>query len=231
MRITSLILETVIGSSTGAVEFVLLPRRPISCRAGQGGLVFVPGGGAKPFTFSSDDRSDRISIATTVHSGSRFKQALTGLVPGDRLVVAGAVGSLPVIDPTASQVFVAQGIGITPFLSLARSQDELNATLLQVGAPHYFEETAAAVRSATHHEHREELTGAIAHAAAERPDAQWSLSGRPGFVSVIARQLRDAGVPARRIHRDAFWGMRRSTAAQTLHRIPAVAGAPEAGLS
>ena len=38
-------------------------------------------------------------------------------------------------DRAESQVFVAHGIGITPFLAIARSHGSVNATLLQVGNP------------------------------------------------------------------------------------------------
>jgi hypothetical protein len=95
---------------------VFAPKRPISFPADQGGLV-VTRGGAKPFTFASDDRSGLISIATTLRSGSRFKRALADLRPSDRVFAAEAIGTLPAIDPAESQVLVAQGIGITPFLS------------------------------------------------------------------------------------------------------------------
>ena len=44
-------------------------------------------------------------------------------------------------------------------------------------------------------------------AIAARPAAQWSLSGRSGFVTAVAAQLREAGIPGRSIHKDAFWGM------------------------
>ena len=212
MRVTTLTLETVAAARSGAVEFVFRPKRPIAFRAGQGGLV-VTGGGAKPFTFASADRSGLISIATTLRSGSRFKRALAELRPGDRVFAAGAFGRLPAIDPAESQVLVAQGIGITPFLSMARSHGTLNATLLQVGAPHYFDEVAAATTGAEHHDHREGLQDAVRRAIAVYPAAQWSLSGRSGFVTAIAAQLRNAGVPARSIHKDAFWGMRASSTA------------------
>ncbi len=95
MQFTELTLETVAESATGAVEFVFLPKRPLPFRAGQAGLFIVPGGGAKPFTFTSDNRTSRISIATTQHSGSKFKRALAALRPGDRLHVIGAIGNLP----------------------------------------------------------------------------------------------------------------------------------------
>jgi len=213
VHITALTLETIAHSDTGAVEYAFTPRRPLRFRAGQGGLLRVPGGGGtKPFTFSGDDRSGRLSIATTLASGSRFKQALADLRPGDRALAAGAVGTLPAVDPTEPQVLVAQGIGITPFLSMARSHYSLNATLLQVGCAHFFDEVAASTATSEHHQHREGLQEAVRRAVADRPTARWSLSGRPGFVNALAAQLSNAGVPARRIHKDAFWGMRTRTA-------------------
>jgi len=208
VRITTLTLEFATTTATGAVELGFTPSRTLPFRAGQGGLLGVPGGGVKPFTFASDDRCGRLSIATTLGSGSRFKRALAGLRPGDRAYAAGATGTLPGLQATGPQVLVAQGIGITPFLSMARSGDHLDARLLQVGAAHFFDETAAAMAAAEHHEHREGLAEAVRRALADRPGARWSLSGRTGFVNAVAAQLRGAGVPARSIHKDAFWTMR-----------------------
>ena len=209
MRFTALTLETATGSATDAVEFAFLPKRPLPFRAGQGGLVIVPGGGAKLFTFASDNRAGRISIATTLHSGSRFKRALAGLRPGDRVHAIGAIGTLPSLDPAESQVFVAQGIGITPFLAIARSHGSVNATLLQVGTPHFFDEVAAAARgNSEHHDHRKGLEEAVKRAIASRPAARWLLSGRPDFVAAVATQLASAAVPARMICKAKFWGMR-----------------------
>ena len=93
---------------------------------------------------------------------------------------------------------------------------------LEVGAPYYFDEVAAATTSAEHHDHREGLQDAVRQAIATHPAAQWSLSGRSGFVAAIAAQLRNAGVPARSIHKDAFWGMRApGTAVRPGERAPA----------
>jgi hypothetical protein len=71
MRVTALTLETATESATDAVEFAFLPKRPMPFRASQGGLIIVPGGGAKPFTFASDNRTGRISIAKDKFWGIR----------------------------------------------------------------------------------------------------------------------------------------------------------------
>jgi ferredoxin-NADP reductase len=208
MRYIPLTLERVEQSGEGASEFVFRPARPLPHRAGQFGLLVVPGAGVRPFTFASDARSDLLSIATSLRSASTFKQGLSGLRPGDRVHVAGAMGSLPVPTTGRHQVLVAQGIGITPFLSMARSYLQLDATLLQVGGRQYFDETARAMSSAEHLDHHEDLHGAIDRAVADHPGARWSLSGRSAFVNAVAGRLLAAGARKEQIHKDAFWTMR-----------------------
>jgi ferredoxin-NADP reductase len=222
MRITSLTLETVTDSNTGAVEFTFRPAHRFPFRAGQAGLMVLPGAGARLFTFASNDRTHTLSIATTLSSGSRFKLALGAMVPGARAFLAGPIGARPAINTSTSQVLVAQGIGITPFLSMARSMDRLNATLLQVGTPHYFDDVAATTTSAIHLDHRSALQDAVAQTIAERPDARWSLSGRSDFIAAVAAQLTDAAVPTRNIHKDAFWTMHPTTPAIAPARLASI---------
>lgn len=221
MRITTLALDTVTESGTGAVEFTFTPRHLLRQRAGQAGLLLIPGGGAKPFTFSSGADAPQVSIATSLHSGSRFKTALAALRPGSQVTVAGGFGGPRPVDAAVPQVFIAQGIGITPFLSLARTHQTMNATLLQVGTAHYFADVAAAVHTAEHHTHREQLTAAIARTIATTPHAQWMISGRSGFVSATAEHLRAAGIDRRSIGRASFTGMRSTSPAAGRAFLPA----------
>ena len=101
--------------------------------------------------------------------------------------VAPATRSSP--DPAESQVFLGQGTGITPFLAIARSHGCVNATLLQVGTPHFFDEVAATTGgNAEHHEHREGLQEAVRSAIVNRPTARRLLPGRPDFVAAVATQ-------------------------------------------
>jgi len=230
VRITTLTLQTTELTPTGALEMTFDPTRAMPFRAGQGGLVHLRGGGVRPFTFSGDARQPEVRILTTLASCSRFKTALAALRPGDRVRGAGAVSTLPAIAPDQPQVLIAQGIGITPFLSMARTHDRLDAQLLQVGTAHAFDEAAAAMAAAEHHEHREGLHEAITRALRDRPEAQWSLSGRPDFVAAVAARLRTAEVPAARVHKDSFWTMGKTrTSDLTAPSTSATSGGVAAG--
>jgi ferredoxin-NADP reductase len=80
------------------------------------------------FTLSSSPTDDLLSITTkfTPEVGSTFKKALRQLKPGDAVIISEAIGDfvLPKLLQTPL-VFVAIGIGITPFHSML---SWLNAT-------------------------------------------------------------------------------------------------------
>ncbi len=100
------------------------------------GFVFEPGqavdlvlpaapdadGAALRHTFSlvSAPFEEELAIATRMRK-SEYKRALTAMVPGDRAIVEGPSGSLTLdADRSRGAVFVAGGIGITPFISILR---------------------------------------------------------------------------------------------------------------
>ncbi|MFT4213398.1 MAG: hypothetical protein QM622_01290 [Microbacterium sp.] len=207
MRYTTLTLESISESGAGVTEFTFQPTHAITFRAGQAGVLIVPGGGANPFTLSGDANVNRVSIATSLRSGSRFKTALARLRPGERTHLLAAIGAA--VNPTAGrhEVMIAQGIGITPFLAAARTYRTMDATLLQVGGAAFFDETAAAVRGARHASHRDGLAQAVEATLREHADAHWSISGRSDFVGDITRHLTTSGVPARQIRQYASWTM------------------------
>jgi len=70
MRFKALTLETATRSATDTDEFAFLPNRPLPSRAGQGGLIIVAGGGAKPLTFAADIRTGRILRVTQKQNGN-----------------------------------------------------------------------------------------------------------------------------------------------------------------
>ncbi|HET9173915.1 MAG TPA: FAD-dependent oxidoreductase [Candidatus Saccharimonadales bacterium] len=75
------------------------------------------------FTLSSSPTEDMLSITTKIASthGSTFKQALQNLKPGDSIGIDEPMGDFVLPKhPQTPLVFIAGGIGITPFRSMFR---------------------------------------------------------------------------------------------------------------
>lgn len=107
--------------------FFFEPEKPVAYTAGQFIELTLPHnnpdsrGIKRWFTLSSSPAHNLISITTKIapENGSSFKNALQVLKPGDELTISDPMGDfvLPKIMQTPL-VFVALGIGITPFLSI-----------------------------------------------------------------------------------------------------------------
>jgi glycine betaine catabolism B len=78
-----------------------------------------PWGSVRAFSLSSSpSETDRISVTCKI-SDTAFKQALSRLRPGDTAEVYGPLGMF-LLDRTRPSVFIAGGIGITPFRGMLR---------------------------------------------------------------------------------------------------------------
>lgn len=72
------------------------------------------------FTLVGTADSGELTFATRMRD-SRYKQALRQIVPGDRIGVQGPLGDFTLADGSdRPRVFLAGGIGITPFLAMIR---------------------------------------------------------------------------------------------------------------
>ena len=109
-------------------SFNFLPEKALSYLAGQyiemtvNHPSFDSRGQKRWFTLSSSPNDKYITITTRISPKSKsssFKQALNNLSPGDQIQISQPMGDfvLP-IDKTTPLLFVAGGIGITPFLSI-----------------------------------------------------------------------------------------------------------------
>src|SRR5262245_26311703 len=77
-------------------------------------------GPGRPFTIASAPHEPDLMIATRMRD-TAFKRVLKAAAPGLRLRIEGPNGIMLLHDETARPaVFLAGGIGITPFLSMAR---------------------------------------------------------------------------------------------------------------
>ena len=80
-----------------------------------------PNGKRRVFSLASAPFEDRLSVATRMREGSSFKRALGALAPRARLRLKGPLGTMTLHeDRTRAAVFIAGGIGITPFVSMLR---------------------------------------------------------------------------------------------------------------
>jgi len=111
--------------------FIFEPAEPLTWKAGQY-LHYVlhhrptdDRGSDRWFTVSSAPYTKRPSITTrfTAEKGSSFKAALEKLAVGETIEIATVEGDFTVEDPSLEYVFIAGGIGITPFHSIL---DEAN---------------------------------------------------------------------------------------------------------
>ncbi len=119
--------ESKTQEASNIATFHFRPEKPIHYTAGQ--FVELTLKHSKPdsrgvkrwFTLSSAPTDEFISITTKFASknGSSFKHALLKLKPGDELIISDPMGDfvLPKLIQTPL-VFVAGGIGITPFHSM-----------------------------------------------------------------------------------------------------------------
>jgi ferredoxin-NADP reductase len=89
-------------------------------------LQTAEGAQTKPFSHSSATGDAYLEITTRL-SGSAFKAALSDLRPGDRVRIAGPRGRLTLPAGESRVAFLVGGVGITPVISMLRSQDPVTA--------------------------------------------------------------------------------------------------------
>lgn len=86
-------------------------------------VTFDESEGAHPFTIASSDRGDR-SISLEIKALGDYTRSLAGrLQPGQAVRVEGPYGRFDVArhNPRARQIWIAGGIGVTPFLAWLES--------------------------------------------------------------------------------------------------------------
>jgi len=118
-------------------SFIFKSDELIKWRAGQYLFYTFPNdnpdnrGVTRYFTISSAPFEDFIMLTTGINlpagrqalSSSTFKKSLMGMRIGGRITASGPDGDFTVEDPNKNYVFIAGGIGITPFRSILLDLD------------------------------------------------------------------------------------------------------------
>jgi predicted ferric reductase len=220
-------VRTVTPKAPGVVEVQLIPEdRTMNFKSGQ--FVFVsfraPGTSHEwhPFTISSAPGSGDFTM--TIKSLGSYTKALTANLPsltGTKVMVEGAYGRFSQTNfGNPNQVWVGGGIGITPFLSMARA----------LGPGPYNIDLYYAVKTATELIDFDKLQGAqvsapdkvfrvipfvgdkqgmltaqyIQQYSASLPQRAVLVCGPPPMMKGLRQQLRALGVPNRNIHTEEF---------------------------
>lgn len=114
------------------VSFRFHPEKPLIWQAGQY-LRYTLHVSGEPidhwFTIASAPYEKETMITTRVHADSPFKQTLNMLEPGDTVDATGLDGDFVWRDSDKPLIFVAGGIGITPFHSMITERAHSSPTI------------------------------------------------------------------------------------------------------
>lgn len=177
-------------------------------------LQFDELGGRRWFTISSSPSEDWLEFTTKVHpEGSSFKQHLKRMEPGDSATISPPIGTFNLPrNGSGKLLWVAAGIGATPFLSMSRelrgTNNGFDITTVYIAKPNqfYFEDELKEASSDF-------------HKTSERIGESWFtlnihdlhertiyLSGPEEFCTGLFEAFLASGVPRRALNLDYFPG-------------------------
>jgi predicted ferric reductase len=204
--------------------------RQFSFRAGQFAWILP---GRNPFTptwhpFSMSSSALRSRVEFTIKQVGGFTGSMRGLQVGDRVYLDGPHGSFTLEDhPGMGYVFVAAGVGVTPFLSmLATLADQGDERPVWLFLGNRQEDQVTGVRQLARLQGRlnlrvvhvisrpsEQWNGERGrvdaalfdrHLPLERRSLQYFICGREGMVHAVETSLQRLGIPADRVHSEQF---------------------------
>ena len=169
-----------------------------------------------PFSITSAPGERTLRI--TVKAVGDYTRAMRLLEPGAEAVVEGPYGSFGTETTTARQIWIAGGIGVTPFLSMARSLDGAGPAVAfyycveREPEAHFLDELRSIAQE------REGLEVVLVprdtegfltaeRLAAENPDLvarDVLLCGPPAMIDSLRPQLAAKGLPRKRFHAEEF---------------------------
>ena len=213
--------------SPGVESFIFKPQEPLQWKAGQY-LHYVLNhaptddrGSDRWFTIASAPFEEHVMLTTrfAAERGSTFKKALQALKPGDAIEVSDLDGDFVVDDPKQPCVFLAGGIGITPFHSILKQMEHdgqpLRVTLLysnrETVAAYKDEFDAMTKRNPNLKVHYLSHPQRIDRDTIQKlvPDLKqpfFYVSGPEPMTESLGKLLLEMGVPKSRIKQDWFPG-------------------------
>lgn len=212
--------------NSDTVTFIFSAPEELSWQAGQFILYRLPHespddrGDRRYFTNAAAPYENKVQITTRFNPrGSSFKKALQAFEPGDEIEAKKVAGSFVMDEPQKRHVFIAGGIGITPYRAILKQLDHdeqpMNVTLLYANrtADFVFQkelEEIADRRSGLKIYYFVDPNKIDAQAISQNgPDLQQStfwLSGPEPMAEAMEGMLSKLGVPEEQIKTDYFPG-------------------------
>ncbi len=210
--------------AAGTFEFVFTPDKPLTFHPGQylewtlGHSPSDDRGNRRFFTIASSPTEHTVRLGVKIYEPeSTFKRALLALKIGDVISASSLAGDfvLPK-NPKKKLVFIAGGIGVTPFRSqvqyLMDTKDTRTVTLLysnktasEIAYKNIFDTAEREIGMKTIYTSR--IDGAmIAREVPDYKERTFYLSGPHGMVTAFEKTLHDMGVSRFSIKTDYFPG-------------------------
>lgn len=207
------------------VSFILEPQAALSWKPGQFFHYVLhhepsdPRGSDRWFTVASAPSEKHAMITTRLDAqGSSFKRALQAMPIGEMIEISDVDGDFTVDDPSRRYVFIAGGIGVTPFRSILTEADargeKLDVILLYANRdehiPYKSEFDAFAARNPQLKIRY--FTGsridesAIRECVPDMAERLFYVSGPEPMVESFGKMLKDMGVSPDRLKQDWFPG-------------------------
>ncbi len=232
-----LTLKDKVKVAADSYDFVFRSDRPLSFRPGQYMEWTLPhaypdnGGNRRYFTIASSPTEKDVRLGLKFYyPASSFKRTLAEMGVGERVVASQLAGDfiLP-RDPKRKLVFIAGGIGITPFRSMIQYLLDRreprpitlfysNKTANEIAYKDVFDRAARELGMRTVYALTDEPAVApgthagridaalIARTVPDYRERIFYLSGPRSMVNAFEKTLRGMGIPGRRIKTDFFPG-------------------------
>jgi ferredoxin-NADP reductase len=209
----------------GTMAFRLSRPAGFEFRAGQSATVALiqpppqPNSAQRIFSLASAPFESELMVATRMRDASAFKQALKALPIGSKLKLRGPRGVMTLHeDASRAAVFIAGGIGITPFMSMLRQAAHERAArplfLLYSNRRPQDAAFLAELQAMSGVRLMARMTDAegfvdeatVKRFAADAPAPVYYLAGPPAMVNAMKAVLRDAGVADADVRSEQFYG-------------------------
>ena len=182
-----------------------------------------PNSAQRIFSLASAPYEDELVVATRMREGSAFKRALRALPLGARIKLKGPRGLMTLHDdPARAAVFIAGGIGITPFMSMLRQAAHAGLTrrlmLLYSNRTPADAPFLGELQTLAEHDANVRLLArmtdadgfldadAVKRFVAEAASPLYYLAGPPAMVTAMKTLLRGAGVSDADVRSEQFYG-------------------------